>query len=170
LGKPVSFPASSTGQSAAWDEKSLNLRVLTQDSNINALRAAAKSRDGKLWTDDSAELFLSPDRVTSPYLQLIVNSAGVWYDGVGDAVGTSATEWDASPDITIDESSDAWIVALRLSWKDLHGAPSKAGGVWAIHLRRWRSASGVAEYDVWSGAAQAGTTHRPEAFGDLRFQ
>ncbi|MGI8906279.1 MAG: glycosyl hydrolase family 28-related protein [Candidatus Sumerlaeaceae bacterium] len=152
----------------SYDDTGLQLHITADEPKMNSLRCAEKARDGKIWTDDCVELFLSPRGVTDRYLQIIVNSAGAWYDGTGDLRAT-ASEWNASLSIRTSRTDKSWSVDMKIPWSDL-GATAKAGDRWGADVRRWRFAGGDKEYVSWAKAPLSGDTHHPESFGALLFK
>jgi hypothetical protein len=115
---------------------------------------------------------LCPERVTHRYQQLIINSVGAWYDGVGTLRGTDAKGWDAVPVIKTAKTAAGWTVDLAISWKEIGHAPPKSGEVWSMDVRRWRYAGGKDEQWSWAfnGRPPGGATHHAEAFGFVRFE
>jgi hypothetical protein len=167
------FPEGSSPQTAVrmlWDDVALYVSFRMDEPQMDRLRAEETQRDGRVWTDDSVELFLSPGGMTHRYLQMIVNAAGVLYDGTGTMRETSARTWDSDAEVRAWKEEGRWKVAIRLSWEDIgHAAPSP-GEVWGVDFRRWRHVTGRTEYHVWSGAPRGGSTHNAQAFGYVQFE
>jgi hypothetical protein len=170
---PVRFDIGDETQTQAsltWDENVLRFQVRVDEPAMQRLRAQESRHDGRLWTDDSIEIFLSPRRATSGYLQLIVNANGAHYDGIGTMRATNAQAWNASPTIRVDKADDHWTIDLSISWQELKTAAPAPGDVWGIDLRRWRYAGGKTQHVSWADAPLVGATHHPEAFGYVRFE
>jgi len=168
---PPTDPELRTQAAITWDDDALYFAATVHESAMDKLRAIETRQDGRIWTDDSVEIFLSPRRMTHGYLQLIINSAGAHYDGIGTMRTTNAQAWNASPRIKTIRQGDHWIIDLRITWGDLGVPPPRAGDTWAVDIRRWRHAGGTAQYASWSAAAPLiGATHHPEAFGYLKFE
>lgn len=153
-----------------WDEESLYLAVRVHEPFLDRLRATETEHDGRIWTDDSIELFLSPGRSTHRYFQMIFNAGGAFYDGIGTTRSTSKDRWNTEAAVATGREDDAWTLEMKLSWDDLGHGPPEAGEVWAIDVRRWRHTEVPGQYSSWSDAPLGGPTHHPEAFGFLRFE
>jgi hypothetical protein len=154
----------------AYDDRVLTFAVRPPESNPDKLRAEQTKTDAPIWTDDSIELFICPDRVTHKYYQLIVNSRGVAWHGVGTLRATDATAWNPKLDIKAARESDAWTMTVRIPWSELHIPMPSPKKTWAIDVRRWSYTHGNADYINWSGAPASGADHHPEAFGFVRFR
>lgn len=159
-----------TGVRLLWDDEALYLGARMEESRLSDVKATVTNRDGPLWLDDCLEFFVAPGRTTHRYLQMIINAAGVHFDGVGLLRGTNASLWNASPRIATGHAGGTWTVEMRLPWKELGAGPPRAGEIWTADFRRFRYAGGPARQSNWSGAPLGGTTHHPEQFGFLVFE
>lgn len=162
--------ATQTQMRLLWDRQALYIGIRVAEPAMDKIRADAEEHDGKVWLDDSVEFFLCPDRVTNRYLQLIVNSAGVLYDGTGSLSGTESASWNTRADVKTMRGQGEWTAEIRLTWSDIGHAAPVQGNVWTADMRRWRYAGGSTEYASWAGAPLKGLTHHAEAFGLLRFE
>src|SRR5439155_24870689 len=116
--EPESFGEPSSDVTVLWDNEMLYLRFDMKEPRMQSMRANEHDHDGRIWLDDSLEFFLCPQRVCHCYRQLIVNSAGGWYDGVGSMNNTASTGWDVKPRIDLVKHDTMWRLYLTLSWKD----------------------------------------------------
>jgi hypothetical protein len=153
-----------------WNNDALYLGFKVHEPNMKGVRAQEKAHDGPIWTDDSIEFFLAPRRSVHRYLQLIVNSAGALYDGVGNMRSTSASAWNTRAQVATSIGKNGWTAEMRLTWKDIDRRAPRNGDTWTADVRRWRYAAGTTQYIIWSDAPKGGATHNAEAFGWLRFE
>lgn len=75
------------------DNRNLYIYVLCEEPDLDNVVAEEQSRDGKVWADDSMEMFIDANRSRATYYQIAVNPNGVIYDAFG-----SDTSW--SPETT----------------------------------------------------------------------
>ncbi len=114
------FPAGrQTG--GAWDEK--------------ALRAFVRERDGRVFADDSVELYLAPEKQTR-FIHFIGNSLGTIMDRrFGDV------DWrgDWQFENRLDDAAGVWQFELRIAFSSLGVDPPRNGTRWFINVARtWR--------------------------------
>ena len=117
----------STRVKALWNDKGLLVLYHCLDADM---QATVTERDGRVYTDDTVELFLDPDMNGANYLQVAVNPLGARRDLLIPEAGgrTSTRSWN--PDCVnvvygegnpMDRSDrdEWWTVELFLPWSGL---------------------------------------------------
>ena len=114
------FPAGRQ-EGGAWDEK--------------ALRAFVHERDGRVFADDSVELYLAPVRPTQ-YIQFIGNSLGAIMDRRFGEVDWRG-DWQFKN--RVDNGAGIWELELGITFASLGVNPPRDGDRWFINVARtWR--------------------------------
>ena len=117
----------STRVKALWNDKGLMVLYHCLDAHI---QAEVTERDGRVYTDDTVELFLDPDMDGTNYLQVAVNPRSARRDLLIPEAGgrTSTLSWDPGcvnavyAEGTLTDRSDRdewWTVELFLPWSGL---------------------------------------------------
>ena len=117
----------STRVKALWNDKGLLVLYHCLDADI---QATVTERNGRVYTDDTVELFLDPDMDGTNYLQVAVNPRGARRDLLIPEAGgrTSTLSWDPGcvnavyGEGTLTDRSDRdewWTVELFLPWSGL---------------------------------------------------
>ena len=122
---------------------------------------ASAQRDGKLWEDDSVELFLDPDPGDSVYYQFIVNARGTTWESVGQDPSFSA-EWSANTQV--DQKS--WSAEIRVPYAALRVAPPAEGQVWGVNVG-WDRQTPKPAIMTW--APVVSSFHEPAHFRPVAF-
>ena len=134
------------------DKQNLYIGWLCVEKNTASLVAKATSRDGEVWTDDSFEVYVSPDGEKAYHFA--VNSKGVLLDGKSMLGERSDNSWNsgATAKTTVDKDK-CWSGTLCIPLKDL--APkSGAGQTWKLNLNRSKPAGDGETFteSSWSAA------------------
>ena len=142
------------------DDRNLYVAWQCDDRDTGSLVAKAGGRDDEVWSDDSVELFVSPDGKT--FCQFVVNCKGAYLDGRGDVGGTVDKGWDSSAMVKADiRKGKGWSATLSVPLKEL-GVRSGKGQTWLLNLNRTKptgegyiemtwSAQGKSDYGDSSG-------------------
>ncbi|MGE5530743.1 MAG: carbohydrate-binding family 9-like protein, partial [Bacteroidota bacterium] len=121
-------------------------------------KAAERPRDGAVWEDDCAEIFLQPPG-TETYYHLAVNAAGSQFDARCPGSDASwSPEWQAKAG----RLADGWLVEVAVPWKSLGATGS---GAWRVNFGREEADTKAAT--CWSPTF--GGFHVPGRFGDMTF-
>lgn len=138
------FPIRSKTGGFAHDHESICRIAYTTDGLMLGLESAAvgprlktdaAERDGKLWEDDSFEIFLKlPDMKNEiEFVQFIVNSRGVLFDQKNRDV-----RWNAAVEVQASSSGKKWFVEMFVPFKSLAVATPRPGTVWLANFcRNW---------------------------------
>ena len=124
-------------------------------------RVSPKAHDGRVWNDDSIEVFLSPSTSGRPYYHFIVNSLGARYDGKG-----KDKEWDPPWQAAGTQSDRGFFdIEMRIPFSSLGSRP-KPGSIWRVQFCRNRQPE-EAFHSAWP--RPVGGYHEPRNFARLRF-
>ncbi|MHB8993619.1 MAG: carbohydrate-binding family 9-like protein [Armatimonadota bacterium] len=121
-------------------------------------RAAERQRDGAVWEDDCAEIFVQPPG-TETYYHLAVNAAGSRFDA--RCPGSDAS-WNPQWEAKAGRIADGWVVEVAVPWASLGAV---AGGAWRVNFGREDAETKSAT--CWSPTF--GGFHVPSRFGDMTF-
>ena len=128
-------------------------------------QAAARRRDGEVWSDDCVELYVLPHPKVG-YKQIAVNPIGTVFDQ-SFAPGKAADRaWNADVKVAVSsEPGKVWAVALSVPYKDL-GAYVGEDQTWRLNVTRVRKGRGGAPQQEYTWAVlPSAEFHRPDAFG-----
>ncbi|MFW5803237.1 MAG: carbohydrate-binding family 9-like protein [Verrucomicrobiota bacterium] len=145
----------------AYDEDALYLAFHCEEHQMEALKTDAKQRDEAVYSDDSVELMLEPDGDGEgrDYYQIVVNTAGVIFDGQGFNKEVNL------PDLRAGASTagDHWTAEIAIPWNDLglDGPPQKAG----ILLGRNRHVGN--KHEIFQFPLSPKGNHQPGVFAEL---
>ncbi len=148
-----------TPKTSAWiryDRKALYLAFRCQEPSPQKLKRAARKRDDRVFLDDSVEVMLDPAANGKTYYQIVVNTAGVIYDG---------EKFDKSVDLEGVEigtqvGKDAWSAEIAIPWSEIgqDGPPEQI----KFLLCRNRQVSG--EHEVFQFPVSPEGNHKPSMF------
>jgi len=159
------FPHSSdAAASVCWDAENLYVGLWSERPGGAAPLANQTARDGKLWEDDSFEIFIIPgDDPGKPYCQFLLNAKGALYDGRGGDQG-----WTSNARVAAAVGDEAWTAEFAVPFADLASAAPAPGDVWLVNFcRDWPQPPPAKP--IWTSWAHSGYAQRPEAFGRLVF-
>jgi len=143
-----------------WDAENLYVAVRMEEPNAERLVARVKRRDGSVWKDDSAELFVTPVPDRKPYFHFVANSIGTQFDEeVQSAI------WNASWRIGTNVGEDYWALELAIPFEAIGFAPAE-GKTLRGNVNRTRCAGGGEAYSTWTPIV--GGFHDFERFGTFR--
>ena len=149
---------------AKWTTNGLFIGITAFEPLMDKIKADNVGRDGKLWWNDSIEIFIQPNPGTKEYFHFIVDAAGNQYDGIGRSSG-----WNAGWQTAVSKNRNDWSVEIFFPFA-IFGKTPESGDIWRINYMRSRINKGETDDSLgtqWSSAA--GNYHRPETFGALFF-
>jgi len=112
-------PAVTTRVLVTYDKDRLYVAVVNEEPNTDKLVAKAQGRDGKVWSDDSDEIYLDPSNAKGRnYYGFFVNSKNVVYDR--QRVERWDGEWNSGAKVL---PGKAWTVETAIPWKTLGVTP-----------------------------------------------
>jgi len=115
------------------------------------IRAARRSHDGEIWSDDSVEMFLG---FGGTYFHFGVNAAGSTYDGKAK----DAT-WNSGFRAAVAKAKGEWTAELAIPLDKLIGE-GKSPSAWAANFNRNRHVEGAWQESAWSPTL-SGDSHVP---------
>lgn len=161
-----------------YDDEALYVGVHMDEPHPKTLKASSREYDGRLWWDDSVELYIEPGHTHGAYYKFVSNSLGTRADwrGLDTPEGFKLLDWGAGTSWTAAAhvGKDFWSLELRFPWSDFGVEPPQAGAVWSFEVVRFRyahdpndkSKGRKREYSSWN----VGAGHRaPHRFGNLVF-
>ena len=127
------------------------------------LKATAAERDGRLWEDDSVELFLDTNLDLRTYYQIIVNSRGAIFDQDTGAPGLAGPKWDGPVTAAARVRPDRWTAEVKLEFAGLRLAEAE-GRMWGANFARSSFRGGRSLY-VWAPVKK--NFGEPQHFGRI---
>jgi uncharacterized lipoprotein YddW (UPF0748 family) len=140
------------------DASALYIGVTCAEPNMAALKASVIERDGRVYADDSVEVFLSAAARGLPYYHFIVGAGGgMWDDETGDVT------WNGPWSAAVSKDAGSWTAEIAIPFSVLDAAPA---GQWRANVMRNRFPDGAA-YLTWS--VPYGTYRTVDRFGMWEF-
>jgi hypothetical protein len=146
-----------------YDDRNLYVAFLNPEPNMDQIVAVVAERDGTVYEDDSNEVFLDPTAGKTIYLQFVVNTKGVIYDGKG-----KDADWNGNEKAAVKKMDKSWSLEISIPLADLGVEGSPKGQTWTANFCRNRLTGGDSEAIGWSDTGAS--FHNPSAFGKLKFE
>ncbi|HCA45975.1 MAG TPA: hypothetical protein DEP45_01090 [Armatimonadetes bacterium] len=114
----------------AYDDEKLYVALRCETPDVSRLVANITERDGFVWRDDSAEIFVDWGHDHSTYYEYNINPKGVVFDAkYFDEGGAWLTDWDYIGEWKTATGPGAWTAEIRLALesferRDLQGNPT----------------------------------------------
>ena len=143
----------------AYDSANLYLAFRCHEPNLAGLITKASGRDGKVWEDDSVEIFIDTNLDRNTYYQFIFNADCVAYDGLG-----WNAKWNGQHNAKTDRQVDAWTLELAIPWATIGLKTPESGTKLGLEIVR-RRVQTPRELTHWS-PTRAGN-HVPAQFGTV---
>ncbi len=137
----------------AYDDRALYVAFDCPHPPGAQLKADAKTHDGKVWLDDSIEIFLDPENRCDAEFQICVNCLGVTRDSTDLNVN-----WESGAQTAVRRTSAGWSVEVAIPFRSF-GLSLGVGDTWGMNLVRNDRVNG--QTATWS----LGGFHRPGRFG-----
>lgn len=153
-----------TVQTDAWftyDKDNLYIAFKCNETNMPFIKTEVTQTDGEVWNDDSVEIFIDTDLDRKTYYQIIVNSAGVFYDAKGFDKKVTL-----GPVVKTSKEKECWIVEIAVPWKNMNISKPEPGQKMGIGLVRTRNEP----REIQQCPVLFGDNHQPDMFGDLLFK
>ena len=146
------------------DEDWLYVRFVCHEPLIQKLVVTDAGRDGALWVEDCAELFIDPSNGKTWFYHWIVNAKGQIWDGLHSPAGTDAG-YDSKAVAKSVVLEDRWVCALAIPLNAIGGP--QPGDVLGLNFARERRAGGDLQLSAWSMNDQG--FHDPLLYGSAQF-
>ena len=158
---PDSPPSTPTIAWVTYDQQALYLALYCVEPNPAQMRISATEHDGRVWEDDSVEIFIDTNYDRKSFFQIIINPRGVTYDGKSDG------PWDGDFESAATVTDKAWLLEAAISWNTLGlDGPPAPGSKMGLNLVRNRSQA-QGEITQWAPTRQG--NWKPELFGTVEF-
>ena len=130
----------------AYDDAALYVFMKCLDDDIDNLQASVSQRDGKIWNDDSIEIYVDENSDSKDYFHWVVNSNKAIYDAKN-----GKNKWNGNVGIGSSVQDGFWTIEVAIPWKTLglKSAP-KAGSSMGFNLQRLVPGDGELEILQWS--------------------
>ena len=116
----------------SYDDTHLYVAAHCDEPRMRLLQNDIKTRDGKVWEDDSIEILLDANRDKKTYRHFAVNANGVLYDGrQRDAT------WNSTAKAATSSGEHGWSMEMAIPLKDL-GAILNSQKTWGLQIARHR--------------------------------
>lgn len=103
------------------DDDNLYVGIICYARDPSKLVANAAERDGKIYRDDSVEMFLDIKETKKSYCHYIINPRGAYYDSYLIEPFMHNPEWNGNAEIKALIGSDRWQAEMRIPYADLLG-------------------------------------------------
>ncbi len=127
------------------DAEALYLKIVCEDPKIEMLKPQVTEPGGKVWEDESIELFLAyPGDRSGQYRHLVVNSLGTRFQEIalgkaefpGDAGLEFRRDWHPAWTASVRRLKNAWEVNIKIPFKELDAPVPKANEEWRMMIIR----------------------------------
>ncbi len=150
----------------AWigcDKENLYIAVRCDKGDIRNLKANERQRDGKIYHDDSVEIFLNTASEENSYYHFTVNSLGTLYDGFASGSSAKIRKWSSDRwRAAAWKGKDFWSVEIAIPFAILRFGQNPI-----IRFNITRNNYSPYESISWCPIKSISGWHRPEQFGYL---
>jgi len=156
----LQIPHARTEAWMVYDSEALYVAARCHEPGLHDWRCVVTNRDGRVWEDNSFQVFLDADDDVAKYPNYAVNPNGVLYD---------ALQWDhnalnGNGSAASSREATSWTTELRIPWSDLGLQAPPLERPLAFLLAHHRpNAQETQQYPPLNG-----WNHRRSAFGFLR--
>lgn len=149
-----------TEMKLAYDVRAMYVCVCCYEKDPSKIRAEVTRRqDGRIWKDDSLEIYVSPSNTGSAHLKFTVNSIGTRVDVMMDDQNRPRSDWRPESQkrwrAAATKTSAGWVAEVAIPWSDI-GATPQAGDVWTFAAIRFSWVTGQYVADKTSPGARHG--------------
>ena len=151
------------------NRRSLYFRFIAYETNMGRIAANVKDHDnGKIWEDDSIEIFLYPDETgNGKGYHIIANTAKVVFDASTTKNSLKHdVSWESKAWIGFKRYSDHWLPDVIIPFESIGIADPEFAGPIAVNFYRNRVRGGKADCSCWSPTGHY-IHNSPEKFGRL---
>ncbi len=154
-----------------YDATHLYIAARMSEPNMEYLVSTAQNRDDAAWKDDCLEWFFDTNKKGDEIIQIIVNWAGVIWDG---------HDWKRKQDVSwtceglraaTGRGENEWYLEIAIPYEGLGVPTPQHGEVWRTSFNRQRYATPTGkrrEVSAWVGQPEY-PFKTPSRFGQLRF-
>ena len=113
-----------------YDHEYLYIGVATPIPDL--FRSRIKDRDGKVYEDDSIEIFLNPKTVSDEYFHFVINSLGTLYDEKNHDPSWNIGDLHLCSKI----NKNTWILEMAVPFEKLNAVSPENGEKWKFNICR----------------------------------
>ncbi len=125
-------PKEKTSVLVAYDKDNLYFAIRAFEENAWAPpKAEASERDGKVWADDSVEIFIAAPGDDSNYYHLAINTKGALYDAKN-----RDSAWTSQTTLAVRKEKDGYVYEVKVPVKEMNCAAVAPGQTWGLHFMR----------------------------------
>ncbi len=176
--KPVIFSgkngeayAPATWMYAGYDRHNLYFRFLCFEPEMDTLKVKITAPDdGRIWEDDSIELFICSDETKrEKCFHLIANANGVLFDGTKVTAAHTDATWNSNATVKAVKQKKRWMVDIAIPFSSIGIIDPFFTGNLAANFYRNRAAGGELSGSSW---APTGVYYHfiPEKFGIIELK
>jgi hypothetical protein len=163
-------PRQATSVKVAWDAAELRVLFEMTDSHISATQT---KRDGPLWEEEVAEVFLDSVGDLESYYEFEVNPLNTVLDLVirkNRSGHTKDFAWRCEGwQTAVSRPTGGWCAEMAFPFRSIASEVPVPGARWRVNFCRIDRPPGVErELSAWSATGRA-NFHTPERFGFLEF-
>ncbi|MDD5699311.1 MAG: sugar-binding protein [Victivallaceae bacterium] len=148
---------------AGCDRDNLYIAVRCDKGNCRNLKASERKRDGKIYHDDSVEVFLNTTPEENNYYHFIVNALGTLYDGFVYGSSAKISNWSSNRwQAAARQEKDFWAVEIKIPFCILRFGKNPV-----IRFNIARNNYHPQEAISWCPIKSISGWHQPEQFGCL---
>ena len=151
------------------NRRSLIFRFIAYETNMGSIVANVKDHDnGKIWEDDSIEIFLYPDESgNGKGYHIIANTAKVVFDASTTKNSLNHdVAWESKAWVGFKRYSDRWLMEISIPFESIGISDPEFAAPLAVNFYRNRVRKGDAECSCWSPTGHY-LHNTPEKFGRL---
>ncbi len=150
-----------------YDKDALVIGMEMMEPTPKAMEVSETQRDGRVWGEDSVELFIDPERSGSSYYHIVFNALGTIYDAACVEGGKMDRAFNGNYEIRTKVLEDRWIAEVRIPFVAFKTEAAE-GSAWKMNIGRTRSVKGAAvENSSWTdGRFHQVNSFRTVVFGD----
>jgi hypothetical protein len=129
-------PGNETEVRLLYTDDALYVGFLCRETHTDRIVARRTTRDSDVWEDDSVEMALDPEALRDSYVQLIVNTRGVVFDGrrlPGKPFDAASNpRWEVKTSV----GADRWTAEFRIPFDSLGVQGPQKGSIWLFNFAR----------------------------------
>ncbi len=148
-----------------YEPDAIYFAVELMEPSPGKMESKARERDGKLWEDNSFEIFLNHPDMGNSYYHFIINDRGSLYDSKVASLTEQDVSFHSGAEVKTKVLNDRWCAEIRIPTAML-GMKCFDGHTWRVNMQRYRVVKGE---QPESSSIASGAGHNVESFLPLAF-
>ena len=144
-----------------YDIQALYVAYRCSEADMPGIKATVTQHDASVWHDDCVEIFLDTKGDRSGFVQLILNTLGTKYDGLGSDPYGYNPKWEGKAH----SHQQGWTAEIRIPFSELGMPVPKPGNSWLGNF--CREEQPAEELSCW--LVTMGNFAAPGRFGEVVF-